>query len=72
MKDYYQAAAADFTRAIELRRGFAEAYNNRAACRCFLREFDLAWADVRACQELGVQPQPGLVQMLVRATGARE
>ena len=42
----------------------AEAHHNRAIAYYFMRDYDKAWADVKACQRLGGKVYPGFLTEL--------
>jgi protein O-mannosyl-transferase len=71
-KKDHGGAIKDFTRVLQLKPDDAEACNNRGMAYCFLKAYDKAWADVRACRRLGGVPSPELIQALVEATGQAE
>lgn len=65
-------AAEDYSKAIAAKPDFAAAYHDRAVVLLQLKEYEKAWADVRACRRLGLQPNPELVQRLEAESGHRE
>ena len=65
-------AVEDYSKAIATKPDFAAAYHDRAVVFLQLKEYDKAWADVRACRRLGLQPNPELVQRLEAESGKRE
>lgn len=72
--EYYRlgqtaAAMEDFNKAIELKPDYALAYENRAWAYYTLKDYDKAWADVKACRDLGIDPDASLVSSLTRASG---
>lgn len=63
------AALEDFNKAIELKPDYSLAFENRAWAYYSLKEYDRAWADVKACRDLGQTPDPSLISSLTRASG---
>jgi len=68
----YEKALADYSRAIELNPGLAQAYVNRAFANHRLSEYDRAWADVRKAWSLGAVVSPEFVDELAEASGRQE
>ncbi len=68
----YEQALADYTRAIEINPDFAEAYRSRAVANYFLRRYDAAWADVRACRSRGGSLPEDFIRALSAASGRGE
>lgn len=64
-------ALTNYTKAIALAPGDPLAYNNRAAVYYALKQYDRAWADLRACEAVGGTPHAGLVQALRQASVPR-
>jgi len=58
--------------AIRLKPDFAKAYRGRAIEYLHLRQYDLAWSDVRICRRLGIALDPAFLTALARASGRRE
>lgn len=71
-KREHDQAIRDYTMAVGLNPDFAEAYNNRAVSYFNLEQYDLAWADVKRCRELGFSLNPGFVAALSAASGRAE
>jgi tetratricopeptide (TPR) repeat protein len=71
-KGLFNLALKDYNKAIELKPDYAVAYSNRALTHFALRDYDKAWADVRACKANGGTPDPGMVARLTRASGRSE
>ena len=65
-------AIADCTRAILLEPNCDLAYSNRATAHYWLKEYDLAWADVRSCRQIGGAPPELLLKLLKRDSGRSE
>jgi protein O-mannosyl-transferase len=68
----YEAALRDFDKAIELNPRYAEAYGSRAVYRYVMKAYDLAWADLKTCRQLGGAPNPEFVAALTKASGRTE
>lgn len=65
-------AIGDFTKAIELEAGYAQAYHSRATAFFFLKQYDKVWADIKKCRQLGMTPNPGMIDNLVKESGRTE
>ncbi|MGO8704843.1 MAG: tetratricopeptide repeat protein [Candidatus Brocadiia bacterium] len=62
-------ALADWGRAIALQPGYADAYINRASAWYLMREYDKAFADLKAYEQLGGRPDPRFVEQLYHEAG---
>jgi tetratricopeptide (TPR) repeat protein len=67
--DQYQAAIADYTKAIEINPSFAAAYHNRGDAYFMIKEYDKAWADVHKAEGLGLAIDPEFLNALKKLSG---
>ena len=65
-------AISEFTTAIELKPELANVYANRAAAYYYKRDYQAAWADVKACRKLGGEIDPEFLAGLRKASGRDE
>jgi len=65
-------AVGDYSKAIAAKPDFASAYHDRAVVFYQFKDYDRAWADLRACRKLGVTPNPELIRRLEADSGKRE
>ena len=72
MKGLLDQAVRDYTRAIDLAPHEPLAYQNRAVSWWRLKEYDKAWADVRACRRAGGTPDPRFIKDLAQSSGRSE
>jgi len=71
-KRQYDRAVQDYTRAIELRPNYAEAFIMRATAEYLMRSFDRAWLDVSMWRKLGGIVEPPFLAELRKASGRNE
>jgi protein O-mannosyl-transferase len=65
-------AVDDYSRAIAAKPDFAAGYHDRAAAYYQLKDYDRAWADLRTCRQLGLEPNPELIRRLETDSGRRD
>jgi len=68
----YSAAIKNYTKAIALNPGYAQAYHRRAGAYFAKRDYDNAWVNVKACRKLGVRVDPVFLDELRKTSGRRE
>ncbi|MSU58332.1 MAG: tetratricopeptide repeat protein [Pedosphaera sp.] len=68
----YREAVDDYSKAVATKPDFTSAYHDRAVAYFNLKDFDRAWADIRACRKLGLSPSPELIRRLETDSGRRE
>jgi Tfp pilus assembly protein PilF len=68
----YREAVDDYSKAISAKPDFAAAYHDRAAAYYLLKDYEQAWADIRMCRQLGLNPNPELVRRLEADSGRRD
>lgn len=66
----YDQAVDDFSRAIAFDPNLGAAYSNRAYGYYQMKNYEKAWADIRACDRLGAETWPNLRELLMQAQGA--
>jgi len=62
-------AISDFNKALEINPRYALAYGNRGVAYFFKKEYEKAWDDVHKAQDLGLQTDPGFLEVLRKASG---
>ena len=68
----FDLARQQYCEAIRLKPDYAEAYHNRSIVYFQMQDYDHAWADIRACRQLGLVPNPAYVKALAAASGRSE
>ena len=68
-KGEYDAAIAEFDKAIELNPQYGKAYYYRANAYYDDHQYSRAWDDVHAAQELGYRIAPRFLEILREASG---
>ena len=68
-KRAYDQALSDFSKAIELNPGYAEAYYNRGIAYYFKKEYDKSWEDIKRAQDLGYKIPAEFLNDLWKASG---
>jgi tetratricopeptide (TPR) repeat protein len=68
----FPASIRSFSNAIRLNPSLASAYARRAEAYLAVADYESAWADVRACRQLGWTCDPEFIARLQQATGRSE
>ena len=68
----YDEALAAYKKVIAIKPDYAEAYYGRAAAYYYRQEYDKAWAEVKAYQDLDGKVHPGFLAELRKASGREQ